>query len=227
MWLGVKAVAALAGGIVPFGMAYGAAAGASSIHPTVAFIASPLILAGAAQLAMLDLLETGAPAVVIIGTALVINARFMLYSAALTPAFRRWPGWLRILLGHLVTDQASAVSLSYFEDEVDPAKRMRFFAGAGMTLLVSWSIGTTLGLFLGDRLPDGLQVEFAIPLMFLALIIPTLATRPNVLAALVASIVTVLARSAPLNLGLLIGALVGIAVAYVAKRRSEPNGGSR
>ena len=47
-----------------------------------------MILAGAAQLATVQMLDAGTAPLVVIVSALVINARILLYSAALAPWFR-------------------------------------------------------------------------------------------------------------------------------------------
>ena len=74
---GARAVLPLTIGVFPFGLAYGVAVVASSIDDLAGVLASFLIIAGAAQLAMIDLIDAGAPWFVVVATALVINARFI------------------------------------------------------------------------------------------------------------------------------------------------------
>ncbi|MCA9852191.1 MAG: AzlC family ABC transporter permease, partial [Dehalococcoidia bacterium] len=111
---GGRAIIPLTLGVIPFGLAYGVAASqVEVIDPWLAITASLLIIAGAAQLSLVGLIGDGAPWLVAVGTALVINARFALYSAALAPAFRAFPRAWRFALPYMMTDQAAALSLDY------------------------------------------------------------------------------------------------------------------
>jgi len=210
-------VAPLLVGIVPFGLAFGVAAGQSPIGGGLGYATSVIIFGGAAQLAAVQLFDAGASAAVIIATALVINARHLMYSAALAPHFREFsPGW-RIALPYLMTDQAFAVSITHYEIVDDPARKRRFFIGAGIGLWVTWQITTGLGTVAGASVPESWSLDFAIPLVFLALLVPTVKSRPGLTAAIVGGTVAVVGASLPYNLGLIIGALSGIAAGVVAE----------
>ncbi len=64
----------------------------------------------------------------------------------------------------------------------------------------------------GAGVPASWQLDFAVPLTFIALAIPTLKDRPTLVAAGVAGVVAVAGMGLPYNLGLPLAALVGIAV---------------
>ncbi len=224
MRAGARAILPLSIGAFPFGLAYGVTVVESSMNDFVGWLASFLVLAGAAQLAVSDLIDQGAPWFVVVGTALVINARLMMYSGALAPAFSRFPSRWRIPLAHLMTDQATVTSLLYNEDERDPRRRMAYYLGAGGSFAISWWIGTTLGIVIGATIPAEFQVGFAAPLMFIALAVPSVRDRAGLIAAAVGFSVTLIARDAPMNTGLLIGAATGIAFGMLARLRSEPDG---
>lgn len=215
---GVRAVLPLAVAVLPFGIVYGAVVVESSFSDVIGFIASPIVFAGAAQLALVELTDQGAPWTIALLTALVINLRYVMYSGALAPAFARFPSRWRIPLSHFMTDQVSVTSLLYFERESDTSRRLRFYIGAGLTFITVWTVSTGVGILIGAAIPLELQLSFAIPLMFIALLVPAVRDRPGLVAAAVAFAVTILAQSAPLNTGLLIGAGVGIAFGLAAKR---------
>ncbi len=215
---GARAILPLALGIVPFALVYGVTVTQSSIPDLVGGSASVIVLAGAAQLALIDLLDQGAPWTVAVATALVINARFVLYSAALAPAFSAFPPAPRYMLSHLITDQAAVTALLHYETEHDPTRRMRYYLGAGGLLGATWVLGTVAGIVFGARIPDAWDLGFAIPLMFLALLVPTLRDRPAGVTALVAAITVVLARAAPFNLAIIVGALTGVLAGMAVRR---------
>lgn len=218
---GARAILPLSIGVFPFGLAYGVTVVESSMNDFVGWLASFLVLAGAAQLAMTDLIDEGAPWFIVVGTGLVINARFMMYSGALAPAFSHFPRRLRIPLAHFITDQSAVTSLLHNQQEPDSQRRFAYYVGAAVGFAVSWWIGTTVGVVIGATIPDELQIGFAAPLMFIALAVPSVRDRAALIAAAVGFSVTILARDAPMNTGLLIGAGAGIAFGMLAKLRGE------
>jgi len=221
MRAGARAILPLSIGAFPFGLAYGVTVVESSMNDLVGWLASFLVLAGASQLAISDLIDQGAPWFIVIGTALVINARFMMYSGALAPAFSQFPRRWGVPLAHFMTDQATVTSLLYDQGEREPRKRFAYYVGAGLSFAGSWWIGTTIGVVIGATIPPELQVGFAAPLMFIALAVPSIRDRAALIAAAIAFSVTLIAKDAPMNTGLLIGAGTGIAFGMLAKSRGE------
>jgi len=215
---GIRAVAPLLIGVAPFGLILGVTAAGSAIGGQLGYATSLVIFAGAAQLATVQLIDAGSAAAVVIATALVINARHLMYSAALAPHFRDFPTGWRFGLPYLLTDQAFAVSISRYDAERSVEYKRWFYLGAAMSLFVTWQITTATGVLLGASVPASWSLDFAIPLVFLALLIPALRGRPAVVAAVVGGVVAVLAHNVSYNLGLMIGAVAGIIAGVVAER---------
>ncbi len=215
---GLTAVAPLLVGVAPFGLAFGVAAGQSSIGAGLGYATSQIIFAGAAQLAAVQLFDAGAAAAVIIATALVVNARHLMYSAALAAHFREFPRLWRFVLPYVMTDQAFAVSITRYETVSDPEYKRRFYLGAALGLWFTWQSTTGLGALAGASVPSSWSLDFAIPLVFLALLVPAVTSRPGLVAALVAGVIAVVGADIPYNLGLLIGATSGIAAGVIAER---------
>jgi branched chain amino acid efflux pump len=215
---GSKAVSPLLIGVVPFGLVLGIVAADSVVGPWLGYATSLLIFAGAAQLATIQLLDEGVVGAVVVATALVINSRHLMYSAALAPHFREFPRWSRYVLPYIMTDQAFAVSIVRYRDVTDPSSKRWFFTGAGLALWGAWQIATLTGALVGAQLPESLSLEFAIPLVFVALLVLTVRSRPELIAAVVGGLVALMAASAPYGLGLIIGALSGVAAGVVSTR---------
>ncbi len=209
--IGFRRCFALAVGVVPFGIVYGVAVAQSSVNPFVGYMAGPLVFAGASQITLLELYESDAAWYVAVGTSLIINARLILYSAALAPSFQDFPRRWRLGLGYMMTDQATSLSLVEFRNQHDPVARRWFYLGAAATLWTFWQAGTLVGVLAGTGLPDSLQFEFMIPLMFTALVVPALRNRPAILAAVVSALVTVGTGFMPPGTNILAGAFAGIA----------------
>ncbi len=209
-------------GVVPFGMIYGAVAVSAGMPAAVAQAASAIIFAGSAQFLTAQLVGTGAPVAVIILSACVVNLRHLLYSASMAPFLQdRRPLW-RWGLGYLLTDEAYAVAITSFRTRqtsgLPRPERHWYLLGAGLTLWFSWQASTAVGLVFGARVPAAWGLDFALPLTFIALVVPALRDRADLAAGLIASTVAVAAAGLPFKLGLLLGAGAGIAAGLLVWR---------
>ncbi|MFC4449017.1 AzlC family ABC transporter permease [Halorussus aquaticus] len=213
---GVRVALPILLGIVPFGMVAGVAAVNAGIPAVEAVAMSVVIFAGASQLAAAELVGRNAPAVVVVFTVLVINLRMMMYSASIAPYFQRESARWKGALAYLLTDQAYAVSLLRFENDEDVSRRW-YYLGVGGALWVTWQLATVVGIALGASVPDSWRLEFAVPLVFLAVLVPAVTDRATGVAALVGGAVGVAANGLPFNLGLITAAVVGIAAGLLAE----------
>jgi predicted branched-subunit amino acid permease len=214
-------------GIVPFGLALGAVIGATSINPWAALASGPLILAGAAQLATLRMLEAGSHPVVIVASALLINLRLLLYSASLAPWFSGARLRLRLLLAASVIDQTHFVAVPRFErGDLGRRERVAYYAGASIWIVVAWLGSQSVAIVLGGELPDSARLDMAAPLALVGLLAKSVATRPAVLAAVGGVAIASLGAGAPFHSATLIATVAGIAAATAlevrARRVPEP-----
>jgi len=220
---GVRAISPFLLGIVPFGLVYGVTAVDQGLPPTIVAAMSALVFAGAAQLAAVDLVARGAPAVVVLTTILVVNLRYPMYAASIAPHFRAFSSRWRALCAYLMTDQAYAVALTeYRERDPSPARRKWYYLGAAGTLWVAWQASTITGVLVGAQVPPGLSLEFAIPLTFLALLVPNVTGRSSALAAGIGGVGTVLGTNLPYDVSLVVAALVGVLAATALDGVLEP-----
>ncbi len=209
-WRGVAAISPVLVGVVPFGLVAGLAGVKNGATVADAASFSLLAFAGAAQIAAFDLLGAGAPLAVVIGTAVVINLRFIMYAVSLAPHLAGEPLRRRVFGAYLLTDHAYAVALKRYSEQPAPRSRGAFYLGAATAFWVTWQIATVAGALLGSSVPDRIPLDFAVPLSFLALLVPTLVDRPSLAAAVVAGVVATLFAQAPANLGMLAGAMAGV-----------------
>jgi len=220
---GTWAIMPLLPGIVPFGMIAGVAAAEAGFGSAAGIGQSIVVFAGAAQLATVQLLSDGAVPLVIILTGLTINLRFAMYSASLAPHLVGLAWWQRILTCYFMTDQVYVLSVIRFatHPELPVDRRMRYYLGAGVTIWLVWQGSTIAGYLLGSRVPPEWSLDFFLPLSFLALLVPGLRDRPTVVAALVAGTLAFAGRGLPFNLGLFVGAILGIAAGYIVEARQR------
>jgi 4-azaleucine resistance transporter AzlC len=215
---GVRATLPLLLGATPFGVVAGVAAVDAGLSPVQAVGLSMVVFAGASQLAAVDLLARDAPLAVVVLTAVVINLRMSMYSASIAPYFesirRRWEA----VCAYLLTDMSYALAIAEFTDDQGTDRRW-YYLGAAVSIWAVWQVATVVGVVVGSGVPESWGVSFAVPLVFLALLVPELSDRPRVVAALVGGSVAVLGAAWPLNLGLLGGALAGVVAGYVVDGR--------
>ena len=201
---------------IPFALVIGLAIVEAGIHPFVGWSSSWLIFGGAAQLTLITLLGSGAALAAAITAALIVNARHLMYSAALAPVFQRQPTWARWLGPYVLLDQVFALVAIRLDD--DPAAFRTYYLASGATFWVLWQLTTALGLIIGPVVPEEWGLGFAVPILFLGLIVIGVDRYPKVVAAVVGAGVTYLAAGLPSRAGLLAGALVGIVAGTVAER---------
>lgn len=220
---GAWAMAPITPSVVPFGVMAGVAAREAGLDVLATMGMSLFIFAGASQLAAAQLINDGAWVGVVILTALIINLRFAMYSASLAPHLAYLPIRWKVPLAYLLTDQAYAVCISRFMRESGMPYRHWFYLGAALPLWVTWLAATAGGILIGTAVPPAWQLGFAVPLIFLALLVPTVHDRPMAVAAVTGGGVALAAHPLPFNLGMITGAFAGIAAGVLSEslRRGE------
>ncbi len=216
---GVRAELPILLGTTPFGLIYGVLARGAGLPPAAALAMSSIVFAGSAQFIAAQLLGAGSPAPILVLTTLVVNLRHMLYSASLAPYLRGLSKPWKWLLAYLLTDEAYAVAIVHYDQPGDLTHKHWFFLGAALTLWSSWQVSTAIGIYLGGQVPASWALDFSLALTFIGLVVPALRDRAVVAAALVAGIAAVLAAGLPLQLGLMVAALAGIAAGLVVERK--------
>ena len=202
---------------IPFGLVIGLAITESGMNPFVGWSGAWLIFGGAAQLTLVTLLGTGVAVAAAVGTALVVNARHLMYSAALAPTFQSQPRWFRWLGPYLLIDQLFALTTVRPPDE-DPDVFRSYYFAAGVTFWVLWLTVVAFGLLLGPVVPEEWNLQFAIPILFIGLLVLGTDHWPEMVAALAGAGVTYLAAGLPNRTGLLVGAFVGMIAGFAAER---------
>ena len=211
-------------GVVPFGMLYGIGAIQAGMPVWVAQLASAVVFAGAAQLVIVQMLAVGAGALPIGLTSGLLNLRHMLYSMSIAEHVRHLPRRWRLLLAYLLTDEAYAVAILRYQvtpaPDDRPDLRHWYLLGCGFTLWLTWQLSTAAGLLFGASVPAGWDIDFAVPLTFIALLAMLMKERAGQAAALVAALAALAFAALPYKLGLVVAIVLGlVAGVWASKRR--------
>lgn len=209
-------------GAIPAGIAYGVAARSIGLGAIETQLMSLVVFSAAGQAGALSVLQDGAPAWLVIGTVLALNAQLPLLGVAVGRTLRlSWPS--RLGAAALLTDGAYGIAAG--------RERLRLptLLGAGAAMFLAWNAGTALGIVAGEILPDlrRLGLDFVIPLTFLAVLAPMVRARAAALAALAAAVTALgLGQVAPVGIAVLGSGLAGASAGAWASRNHESTLGS-
>ncbi|MES2296436.1 MAG: AzlC family ABC transporter permease [Pseudomonadota bacterium] len=210
-------------GIGAWGLVVGIAMVKAGLTVTQALGMTLTVFAGSAQLAALPLIIAHAPITVIFATALVVNLRFVIFSALLAPHFAHLPWRSRFALGYVSGDITVALFLQRYPSEARQPGKLSYLKGLMIPNFIAWQVGSIAGIFLGSAVPPAWGLGFAGTLAIICIMVPLVVSRAVLCGVLVAGAVSVLAAGLPYKLGLLAAVLVGMVVAMVV----EENFGAR
>jgi 4-azaleucine resistance transporter AzlC len=170
LWRGLKSVTPIILGYLPVGFAYGVLAQKSGLSLFNAVTMSVFVYAGSAQLIGAGLIASGVGGVALVFTTFIVNLRHLLMSAALSPKLSGWKKWQVALFAAEMTDETFALH-SLRMAAASPPKAETF--AINLLAHASWVIGSLAGFVAGGQIavrPIGL--DFALPAMFIALLVP-------------------------------------------------------
>lgn len=187
---GLKAALPVIFGYFPIGMAFGVMAAQSGMTTLEVFMMSLLVYAGSAQFIAASMLSAQASISAIILTTFLVNSRHLLMTASLAPYVKNIGARLLSLLGFWVTDETFAVSISAVAKE---QKSKWYFFGLFWTAHLAWISSTVLGSVAGNFIPhpEKFGLDFALPAMFIALLILQVKNKKLVAVAIVSAAISI------------------------------------
>ncbi|THF61478.1 AzlC family ABC transporter permease [Pseudothauera nasutitermitis] len=219
---GVRAELPLLLGVMPFGLMFGVLGLAAGLPAWAVIAMSSVVFGGASQVVFAQLWGALTPPTVICTTVAVVNLRHALYSASVADWLRGLPWRWKLLLAYLLTDEAYAAALARFRDGPPGPQRHWFLFGIGFTLWLGWQLATIGGVLVGAAIPAGWSLDFSIALTFIALLVLAVHRRSELVAALVAGAVAIVAQPLPHKLWILLAAAAGIAAGLAARGLDRP-----
>ena len=198
--------------VAPFGLLFGVVATEAGLNLLETMSMTILVIAGAAQFTALALLEEQAPTIIVVITALAVNLRMAMYSAALVPHLGKASLRTRVLASYFMVDQTFAVSIKKFETEPgwSLSQKLAYYFGGATSLCPFWYGFSLLGALVGQSIPKEYSLDFAIPICFISLVAPMLRSLPHLVSALVSVFVSLLLVWMPYNLWLIVAAIIAM-----------------
>jgi predicted branched-subunit amino acid permease len=217
---GFKAMLPIATGVVPFGAVMGTVCFDAKLSFFQTITMNILVYAGAAQLAATELMTKHASSIVVVATGLVINLRFLLYSAAMSPIVQRSGFLAKLACAHSLTDQGYAVLTANQDNLKTTSETIRFYTGVAVSMMLIWESSVIGGFIFGNFAPASLALDYAVPLSFMALVLPTLKNKNYVIVAAFSSVVSILLYPLPYKTSLIVTAALAIALgAFLSRQR--------
>jgi len=201
---------------IPFAFVFGVVVAEANIPAFLGWSSSPIIFGGAAQITLLTLMGEGASVAAAVTAALIVGARHLLYSATMAPRFRDQPRWFHWVGAYMLIDQVFA--LTVLEKDMSARDFRHYYLSAGITFWLLWMSFTALGLVVGPVIPETWQLGFATPVLFMGLLAVSIDRWQKAAAALVAMVAMALLADLPNRLGIILAALIAIAVGMFLER---------
>ncbi len=210
---------------VPFGLVCGVASVQAGLGEWGAVALAAFAFAGSAQAVLTQFLSGGAPLMIAIISGLVVNLRMAVYSAAISQRIAGASRKERVLWAAFLVDQTFISNEARHQRGEHQDHPLAFYLGCAAMLWPGWVLMNAIGAFAGAKLPAHWQLDFTIPLSFVAMVVPLLKSRSQIFAAAAGGVAGVALYAMPLKTGLIaacvLGTCVGMLVDAITAKRAN------
>lgn len=177
-------------GYFPIGFAFGVMAVGVDMTFLETALMSTLVYAGSAQFIAVGMVGEQIAVLTIALTTFLVNLRHLLMSAALATRLGHLTRLQQAVFAYQLTDESFALhSVDFKEEEKPPVARI---IATNMTAHLCWVAGSIAGAWTGGLLTnlEAMGLDFALPAMFIFLLIIQLASLKYILVALLAMVLS-------------------------------------
>lgn len=187
---GAKRALPIVFGYLPIGFAYGVLAQKAGISIFNTILMSIVVFAGSSQLIAVELFALNLTPTSILMTTFVVNLRHMLMSAALSPYLHNWKKEELAAFAFELTDETFALHATRMN--AGKVGKIETFA-INITSQAAWVLGTAMGVIIGQQIAEiePFALDFALPAMFIALLIMQIKGRKDVAVAVLGGVLSV------------------------------------
>jgi branched chain amino acid efflux pump len=182
----------IAASAVGFGFVYGLSARQAGFSPLEAMAMSTIVFAGAAQFAAIGYVAAGLALPAIALLTFLLNARHLLYSAALGPWMTAVPRPRRALMAHVLTDEAFALAIGHFR-RIGRTDERGYWIGAIGSTFIPWNLATLAGVYAGGSIadPSVFGIDIIFPAAMIGLAAGLISGRRELIAAFAGAAIAV------------------------------------
>lgn len=189
--LGIKSALPIVLGYIPIGFAFGVLANQAQLSIIETGLMSLMVYAGSAQFIGVSMIAAGSSVTAIVFTTFLVNLRHLLMGASLSPHLKSFNNLSLLGISFGITDETFGVASSYLKSkEATP----QYMAGLHLTSHMSWILSSLLGASMGNLIGNApaLGLDFALPAMFIALLVMQLKDLKNIIVAIIAALTSIL-----------------------------------
>jgi predicted branched-subunit amino acid permease len=212
---------------LPFAVVCGVASVNAGLSTPAALALPALVFGGSSQAVLTQLLQGASSLWIAILSGLVVNLRLAVYSAAMAPKLRHLSTPKRMLAAFFLVDNVFAFiqqrENKYPEQGHD--QLLAYYAGMVLVIWPVWVVFCAVGVFAGNVIPASWQLDFAIPLVFIAMLATSISSLPLLSAALVGAVASVVLYALPLKLGIIAACLCGLLAGLLMEKLLAPKRG--
>jgi predicted branched-subunit amino acid permease len=209
---GALYTASISPSYIMFGTVCGLASKQAGLDIVQAFALPALVFGGSAQIVITALIIAGAPLLVVIASGIMVNSRMAVYSAIISTWMRQAPQRQRTAVASLIVDQTYAGIEGFRARSPDSPHWVDFYLSSGITLWAWWLLCNVVGYVAGAIVPAHWQLDFVVPLSFVAVLAPIVKRLHMGLAAGLGAMLGVLFYALPFKLGLIAACVLGVSV---------------
>ncbi len=217
-WTGAKEILIVAPSYIPFAVVCGVASTQVGMSTGAALALPALVFGGSSQAVLMQFLQSSASIWVAVLSGLVVNLRMAIYSAAMAPRLRHLSTPRRMLAAAFLVDNTFAYLQRRTESDPQDKYLLPYYAGITLVLWPTWTLFCAVGVLAGNVVPTHWQLEFAIPLSFIAMLVFAVRNLPLLAAALLGGAASVVLFDVPLKLGLIAACLIGMAAGLLTEK---------
>ena len=207
---------------VPFGLVCGVACVNAGLTTGASLALPALVYGGSSQAVLLQFVQSNASLWIAVLSGCVINLRLAVYSAAMASKVRHLGKTQRMLVAAFMVDNTFAFIQAREQSHPHDKHLMAYYAGSSTVSWLSWVLFCSIGVFAGSIVPPSWQLDFAIPLSFIAVAAPSIRSLSMGAAALVGGMASVLLFALPLKLGLIAACLAGLSAGLLMQKWTAP-----
>lgn len=222
---GARQTLIVAPSYLPFALVCGVAAVNAGLSLPAALALPGLVYGGSSQAVLTQFLQSASSLWVAVLSGLIVNLRMAVYSAAMAPRLRHLSKPRRMLAAAFLVDNAFAFMQKRALDQPEETTNqlLAYYAGLTCVLWPAWIAFCVLGSLAGSLIPASWQLDFAIPLAFIATLATTVRSMPLLAAAVAGGVASVVLFALPLKLGLIAACLLGLLAGLLVERMMPTN----
>lgn len=202
---------------LPFGLVCGLASVNAGLTTGASLGLPAFVFGGSSQAVLLQFLQGNATLWIAVLSGCVINLRMAVYSAAMAAHVRHLGKPQRMLVAAFLVDNTFAFVQARERSHPHDPHLISYYAGLTTVFWIGWLLFCTVGVFAGNIVPASWQLDFAIPLSFIAIAATSIRSVPMGAAALVGGTASVLLFALPLKLGLIAACMAGLAAGLLTQ----------